>query len=299
MAINTRLRATARIMAPALIGTMLTVLASVTVAPAAYADGGCFPNDAAGKVARHTRQLDTACVSPAEAQKVRAENDASARGEGHTPGGPFGGRGCVPGLVWREGFDGDTVCVTPARRSEMFRQNAGIGAGSTGGMKAGDAALLNAINDARLHPEKYPPHGNAANAKMTACPKALGESWALDNTAVTHNSYLAPQPASVLSSGLNAHRNPPPGGVLTWAPEPNDPRHGPIEQAGYDRLRGEIVAWGQSSADQAVRFWMQDDAPSQWGHRNNILNCGYTDVGAAHLAGGTFGHYWTADLGAH
>jgi uncharacterized protein YkwD len=42
---------------------------------------------------------------------------------------------------------------------------------------------------------------------------------------------------------------------------------------------------------------MQDDAPSNWGHRNLILDCGLTDAGAAHLAGGPLNHYWTVDMG--
>jgi uncharacterized protein YkwD len=46
-----------------------------------------------------------------------------------------------------------------------------------------------------------------------------------------------------------------------------------------------------------VQFWMQDDAPSNWGHRNLILDCGLTDAGAAHLAGGPLNHYWTVDMG--
>ena len=70
-------------------------------------------------------------------------------------------------------------------------------------------------------------------------------------------------------------------------------------QSGYDKKRGEIVAWGQTTAADAVKAWMQDDEKSNWLHRNSILDCGFTDAGAAHFAGGTAGHYWTVDLGAH
>jgi len=49
-----------------------------------------------------------------------------------------------------------------------------------------------------------------------------------------------------------------------------------------------------------VNFWMSDDGgANNWGHRNAILDCGYTDAGAAHLTGGDLGNYWTVDLGAH
>ena len=74
---------------------------------------------------------------------------------------------------------------------------------------------------------------------------------------------------------------------------------GPITQSGYDKKRGEIVAWGQTTAADAVKAWMQDDESSNWGHRNIILDCGYTDAGAAHFVGGPARHYWTVDVGAH
>ena len=73
------------------------------------------------------------------------------------------------------------------------------------------------------------------------------------------------------------------------------------EAAGYHSARGEIVATGQSTPNAAVVAWMQDDANASppWGHRNNILNCGYADAGAAHLTGGPWGNYWTVDMGTH
>ena len=67
--------------------------------------------------------------------------------------------------------------------------------------------------------------------------------------------------------------------------------------AGYRSGRWEIVTAGFPTAAAAVQFWMQNDAPSMWGHRNIILNCAIREAGSAHLAGGPFGHYWTVDLG--
>ncbi|MCP9276668.1 hypothetical protein [Mycolicibacterium arenosum] len=37
---------------------------------------------------------------------------------------PYGPETCINGFVWREAFDGDTVCVTPATRSQVAQQNA-------------------------------------------------------------------------------------------------------------------------------------------------------------------------------
>jgi hypothetical protein len=287
-----------------LIAVAITVLGNVVVPLPAWADGGCTYGPSAGQVPRKTRANDLVCVPQSVADTVQRENAASARGEGHTPG----SIGCVSGLVWREGFDGDSVCVSPARRSETWQQNLKAGVGSTGGQIKADAALLSAVNDARLHPEKYPPNGktdlgNGVKAKMTACPKPLGESWALDTAATTHNKHVASVSKDVLAQDqFMGHRNPPPSGPVSWAPStsnPVDSRVGPLVQSGYDKLRGEIVAFGQTTAAQAVQDWMQNDEHSSWGHRNIILDCSYTDAGAAHLVGGPWNHYWTVDVGAH
>jgi hypothetical protein len=155
-----------------------------------------------------------------------------------------------------------------------------------------DSGLLNAVNDARTHPEKYPPlDDNTEGAKMTGCcENPLQYSKALAQTAATHNSYLAAQPdKDWIGTGDNAHRNI--DGKLSAD------TNGPIDQAGYHSLRAENVAWGFATAAEVVQSWMQHDAHSQWGHRNNILNCELREAGAAHLAEGPWGHYWTLDFG--
>jgi hypothetical protein len=291
-----------------LIAGAITVLGSVVVPLPAWAEDCTYPLGAApgaGQVPRKTRAKDLVCVPQSVADTVQRENAASARGEGHPPG----ANGCVSGLVWREGFDGDSVCVTPARRSETWQQNLKAGVGSTGGQIKADGPLLSAVNDARLHPDKYPPKGkidlgNGVKAKMTACPKPLGESWALDTAAAAHNKFIASVSKDSLSKDFGAHRNPPPSGPVSWAPslppnQPVDPREGPLVQSGYDKKVGEIVALGQTTAALAVQDWMQNDESQKWGHRNIILDCDFTDAGAAHLASGPASHYWTVDVGAH
>jgi uncharacterized protein YkwD len=53
---------------------------------------------------------------------------------------------------------------------------------------------------------------------------------------------------------------------------------------------GENIAAGQSSPGEVMSSWMGSD-----GHRANILNPGYTQVGAgyAYCATSQYGHYWT------
>ncbi|MFD8828694.1 CAP domain-containing protein [Streptomyces sp. NPDC059605] len=151
------------------------------------------------------------------------------------------------------------------------------------------AELFWLINDARTHPNKYPPNGDATLAKMTACSSVFQSSKWLTGTAQAHNSYLASQPIDWVNTYPNMHKNPD-GALVGDAGEA-------IDMAGYHSSRAEIVATGFPTAADAVEFWMQNDAPFQWAHRNLILECGLTQAGAAHLQGGPGGHYWTVDMG--
>ena len=103
------------------------------------------------------------------------------------------------------------------------------GGPATQGKGSPDAALVNAVNDARLHPDKYPPHGNASagpGAKMDGCTNALAHSGALDNTAATHSAFIATMPGDVVNQYPNMHKTA--SGGLAWDDG------GPIEQAGYN-----------------------------------------------------------------
>ena len=64
--------------------------------------------------------------------------------------------------------------------------------------------------------------------------------------------------------------------------------------AGYDGFAAaENIAAGYSSAAQVMQGWMNSD-----GHRRNILNCSYNEVGVGYyLAGTGYRHYWTQVFG--
>ena len=55
----------------------------------------------------------------------------------------------------------------------------------------------------------------------------------------------------------------------------------------------ENIAAGQTGAVAVMRDWM-----ASAGHRANILNCAYRNIGVGYATGGTYGTYWTQAFGA-
>lgn len=65
-----------------------------------------------------------------------------------------------------------------------------------------------------------------------------------------------------------------------------------MRRYGYNyRWAGENIAYGQTSAQEIMQSWMNSA-----GHRQNILNPKFRDVGIAYAYGNTF--YWTQNFGA-
>ncbi|RMI30185.1 CAP domain-containing protein [Nocardia stercoris] len=65
-----------------------------------------------------------------------------------------------------------------------------------------------------------------------------------------------------------------------------------IAAAGYTwQAYGENIAQGQADANAVVTAWMNSP-----GHRANILNCGFTQIGIG-IADGSGGPWWTQDFG--
>jgi hypothetical protein len=68
-----------------------------------------------------------------------------------------------------------------------------------------------------------------------------------------------------------------------------------IMAAGYSYSSyGENIAAGQSTPESVINSWMSSD-----GHRANILNPNFCDIGVgyAYVADSTYHHYWTQDFG--
>ncbi|MGW1284392.1 CAP domain-containing protein [Streptomyces sp. NPDC001118] len=97
------------------------------------------------------------------------------------------------------------------------------------------------------------------------------------------NSELA-KAAQAHSADMAAHQNMSHTGSDGSAPGDR------ITRAGYDwSAYGENVAYGYTTADQVMAGWM-----SSPGHRANILNCSFKEIGVGLAQPGS---YWTQDFG--
>lgn len=111
---------------------------------------------------------------------------------------------------------------------------------------------------------------------------ALRVDSRLVTAARRHNDLMAQK--SQLSHQLSGERPLCSGG-------PNDDRY---DEVGYAWIAcGENVAAGQTTPQEVVDAWMNSA-----GHRDNILNSSFRDIGIAHTTGGSYGHWWTQDFGA-
>ena len=66
-----------------------------------------------------------------------------------------------------------------------------------------------------------------------------------------------------------------------------------MTDAGYTfTAAAENIAAGQRTPADVVKGWMNSK-----GHRENIQNCTYTEIGVGYARGGSYGTYWTQDFG--
>src|ERR1700755_2990667 len=93
--------------------TAVAVFGGVLIAAPVQADGGCIPGDQAGQVPRNARPGDNVCAPPDVADLVQTEN--ANKNDGYAAGAASTDLICKSGLVWREAFDGDAICVSPER----------------------------------------------------------------------------------------------------------------------------------------------------------------------------------------
>lgn len=65
-----------------------------------------------------------------------------------------------------------------------------------------------------------------------------------------------------------------------------------MKAEGYARAGGENIAAGQATAEAVMKSWMNSP-----GHKANILNCEFKDLGVGMAKGGSYRIYWTQNFG--
>ncbi|MFH8891972.1 CAP domain-containing protein [Streptomyces sp. NPDC017949] len=135
------------------------------------------------------------------------------------------------------------------------------GSGGSGGSTSGDSesAVLALVNKERATAGCGP---LTANAKLNSAARAYSDTMA--------------------RSGVMSHTGPD-GSTMTSR----------VEAAGYAWSRlGENIARGQADADAVMKAWMNSS-----GHRANILNCAFREIGIG-VHKGDGGPWWTQNFGA-
>ncbi|WP_405705536.1 CAP domain-containing protein [Streptomyces xanthophaeus] len=155
-----------------------------------------------------------------------------------------------------------TVKPAPTKGSGSGGSGSSGGSGGSGGSGTvnadAESAVLSLVNKERKAAGCDP---LTANAKLSAAARAYSDTMA--------------------RSGVMSHTGPD-GSTMTSR----------VEAAGYAWSRlGENIARGQSDADAVMNAWMNSS-----GHRANILNCDFREIGVG-LHKGDGGPWWTQNFG--
>ncbi|MGW6942183.1 CAP domain-containing protein [Streptomyces xanthophaeus] len=151
------------------------------------------------------------------------------------------------------------VKPAPTKGSGSGGSGSSGGSGGSGTVNAdAESAVLSLVNKERKAAGCDP---LTANAKLNAAARAYSDTMA--------------------RSGVMSHTGPD-GSTMTSR----------VEAAGYAWSRlGENIARGQSDADAVMNAWMNSS-----GHRANILNCDFREIGVG-LHKGDGGPWWTQNFG--
>lgn len=76
-----------------------------------------------------------------------------------------------------------------------------------------------------------------------------------------------------------------------WMAEKDELTHSDLEVSGWSRL-GENIAWGQNNEATVTREWM-----NSYGHKANIMNARFTNVGFGYAYSSEGRIYWCAVFG--
>ncbi|MFD9303355.1 CAP domain-containing protein [Streptomyces sp. NPDC060048] len=163
-----------------------------------------------------------------------------------------------PAAESRPAAPASTQAPRPARTPAATAGGGSGGSGGSSGETGAESAVLALVNKERAAAGCGP---LTANAKLSAAARAYSDTMA--------------------RSGVMSHTGPD-GSTMTTR----------VEAAGYGWSRlGENIARGQADAAAVMNAWMNSP-----GHKANILNCGFREIGIG-FHKGDGGPWWTQDFG--
>ncbi|MEU9145469.1 CAP domain-containing protein [Streptomyces sp. NPDC048349] len=204
----------------------------------------------------------TAAPSPSPSELTADAASATGAMPSGTPGGDATGSAAATPSATQESSPAAPAAAPsrkPTRTSAAPAGGTG-GSGGSSGSASGDSesAVLALVNKERAAAGCGP---LAANAQLTAAARAYSDTMA--------------------RSGVMSHTGPD-GSTMTTR----------VEAAGYGWSRlGENIARGQADADAVMNAWMNSP-----GHRANILNCAFREIGIG-VHKGDGGPWWTQNFG--
>ncbi|MFI5669920.1 CAP domain-containing protein [Streptomyces sp. NPDC051704] len=256
------------------------IVLSVTAAAAAVAVGvAVADSDGAARGGGHTdgaagplsgaASADAATAAPTPAAPTGAASATASPSPSGTPGADASASATPAQPSAAESSIAAKAAPAPAdkpARKPAATGNGSGGAGGSGGsggsgtVDAGsESAVLALVNKERATAGCGP---LTTNSKLSAAARAYSDTMA--------------------RSGVMSHTGPD-GSTMTSR----------VEAAGYAWSRlGENIARGQADADAVMDAWMNSS-----GHRANILNCAFKEIGIG-VHKGDGGPWWTQDFGA-
>lgn len=206
--------------------------------------------------------------------------------------------------VGRGLLDGDdaanTVALTGPAPSQTGQPSAGEDAGaSADGEDAGDAES-SPTKSPRVEAQRSDPTATKVPAKKKASRSSPAKTTfqsqvvKLTNKERAKGGCKALKSNSALKSAAQKHS-------ADMAKKDYFSHTGKDGRSPFDRMTdagyayaaaAENIAAGQRTPADVVKGWMNSA-----GHKANILNCTYTEIGVGYAKGGSYGTYWTQDFG--
>jgi uncharacterized protein YkwD len=205
--------------------------------------------------------------------------------------------------VGRGLLDGDdaatTVTLSGPAPSRTGEPSAGEDAGASAGTQESEDAESSPSSTSRVEAQRSEPTATKSPAKKASRSSAGRTTFQAQVVKLT-NRERAKAGCKALKSNT-ALKNAAQKHSADMAKKDYFSHNGKDGRSPFDRMTdagyafsaaAENIAAGQRTAADVVEGWMNSA-----GHKANILNCTYTEIGVGYAKGGSYGTYWTQDFG--